>query len=110
MDTKTLFIDASGEDFYKKESKNNILTEENIDKIIQIFDKKESIEYVAKSVDNDEIASENYNLSVNTYVETKDTREPIDINILNSEIKITVSKIDKLRTEIDKIIAEIEVG
>lgn len=110
MDTKTLFIDASGEDFYKKESKNNILTEENIDKIIQIFDKKESIEFVAKSVDNDEIASENYNLSVNTYVETKDTREPIDINILNSEIKITVSKIDKLRTEIDKIIAEIEVG
>ena len=73
-----------------------------------MFDNKEDIDHVSKSVENDKIAEENYNLSVSSYVEAKDTREVIDINVLNAEIKTTVSKIDRLRTEIDNIIAEIE--
>lgn len=108
-DTKTQFIDASGEDFFKKETNNNMLTEDHIEKILELFDRKEDVDYIAKSVDNDQIAEKNYNLSVSTYVEPKDTREVIDINILNAEIKKTVAKIDKLRAEIDKIVAEIEV-
>ncbi|WP_310605302.1 type I restriction-modification system subunit M [Anaerosporobacter sp.] len=108
-DTKTQFIDASSEDFYKKETNNNILTPEHIEEIIKIFDSKEDIPYISRIVDNDKLTEENYNLSVSTYVEAKDTRESIDIKILNAEIKATVSKIDKLRAEIDKIIAEIEV-
>lgn len=108
-DTKTQFIDASGEEFYKKETNNNVLTDEHIEKILKLFDNKEDIDYVSKSIDNDKIAEENYNLSIGSYVEAKDTREEIDINVLNSEIKTTVAKIDKLRAEIDKIISEIEV-
>ena len=64
---------------------------------------------MAKCVDKDKIAEENYNLSVSSYVEAKDTREVIDINVLNAEIKTTVAKIDRLRADIDAIIAEIEV-
>ena len=45
---------------------------------------------------------------MSSYVESKDTREIIDINELNAEIKKTVSKIDKLRAEIDEIIEVIE--
>ena len=107
-DTKTQFIDVSGENFYKKETNNNILTNDHIEEIIKMFDNKEDIDHVSKSVENDKIAEENYNLSVSSYVEAKDTREIIDINVLNTEIKTTVSKIDKLRAEIDNIIAEIE--
>ncbi|OJF76430.1 MAG: type I restriction-modification system subunit M [Treponema sp. CETP13] len=106
--TKTQFIDASGEDFYKKETNNNILTSEHIEAIINLFDKKEDTDYICKSVDNDTIAEENYNLSVSSYVEAKDTREVIDINVLNAKIKTTVSNIDRLRAEIDEIVAEIE--
>lgn len=109
-DTKTQFIDASGEDFFKKDTNNNVLTEDHIEKILKLFDRKEDIDHVAKSVDKDKIAKEKYNLSVSTYVEAKDTREVIDITVLNAEIKTTVAKIDKLRAEIDDIIAEIEVG
>lgn len=107
-DTKIQFIDASGEDFYKKETNNNILTDEHIEKIMQLFAGKEDKEYVSASVDKDEIAKENYNLSVSSYVEAKDTREVIVIDALNAEIKKTVKNIDRLRCEIDKIIAEIE--
>lgn len=107
-DNKTQFIDASGEEFYKKATNNNILENEHIDKIIEIFDKKEDINHVAKMVDYDEIVKNDYNLSVSSYVEMKDTREKIDINKLNAEIKETVAKIDKLRAEIDDIIGVIE--
>ena len=86
-DTKVQFIDASGEEFYKKETNNNILTEKHIKKIMQLFSSKEDKEYISKSVDKDTIAHENYNLSVSSYVDAKDIREVIDIKILNAEIK-----------------------
>ena len=46
----------------------------------------------------------------NTYVEQEDTREVINITELNAEIKRIVAREQVLRDEIDKIIAEIEVG
>lgn len=107
-DTKIQFIDASGEEFYKKETNNNVLSQEHIDAIMQLFDSKEEKEYVSKNVDNEKIAEGNYDLSVSYYVEKKDTREVIDIDVLNAEIKKTVKNIDRLRSEIDAIIAEIE--
>ena len=107
-DNKTQFIDASGVDFYKKETNNNILTDKHIEKIMKTFDRKEDVDHVAISVDYDAIVENDYNLSVSSYVEAKDTREVIDINDLNAEIKKTVSKIDKLRAEIDEIIEVIE--
>jgi type I restriction enzyme M protein len=41
-------------------------------------------------------------------VEAEDTREKVDITVLNAELKVTVAKIDRLRAEIDAIMAEIE--
>lgn len=107
-ETNIQFIDASGEEFYKKEMNNNILLQEHIDAIMQLFDSKEEKEYVSKNIDNEKIAEGNYDLSVSSYVDRKDTREVIDIDVLNAEIKKTVKNIDRLRSEIDAIIAEIE--
>ncbi|WP_019635147.1 type I restriction-modification system subunit M [Paenibacillus fonticola] len=107
-DNKTQFIDASGADFYKKVTNNNILTDEHIEQIMKMFDSKEDVDHVAKSVDYDAIVQNDYNLSVSSYVEAKDTREVIDINQLNAEIKTTVAKIEQLRAEIDDIIEVIE--
>ena len=107
-DNTIQFIDASGEDFYKKETNNNILNNEHIEKIMTMFDSKEDVDHVAKSVDYDAIVQNGYNLSVSSYVEAKDTREVIDINKLNADIKTTVAKINQLRAEIDTIIEVIE--
>ena len=46
-DNKTQFIDASGEDFFKKVTNNNVLTDKHIEKIMEMFDSKEDVEYVA---------------------------------------------------------------
>lgn len=105
-DTNTQFIDASG--LFKKETNNNILTEDHIERIMQTFDSKVDTEHFAKSVSVETIANNDYNLSVSSYVEAKDNREVIDIQKLNAELKITVAKIDQLRADIDAIVAEIE--
>ncbi|HZJ84402.1 MAG TPA: type I restriction-modification system subunit M [Syntrophomonadaceae bacterium] len=104
----TLFIDASKE--FIKITNNNKLTAENIEKIVRTYANKEEIQYFSKLVANSEIAEEDYNLSVSTYVEIEDTREIIDIAELNKEIKTIVARQEVLRNEIDKIVAEIALS
>lgn len=106
LENKTLFIDASKE--FKKETNNNVLTDDNINHIVELFTNYQSVDYKSALVDNEVIGSEqDYNLSVSTYVEQEDTREKIDIDELNQEIAETVAKIDYLRAEIDKIVEEL---
>ena len=107
-DSNVLFIDASNE--FVKVTNNNKLTDENIGNIVDSVISREDVEYFAKLASYDEIKEEDYNLSVSTYVEQKDTREKIDIVKLNAEIKEIVAREQVLREEIDKIIADIEGG
>lgn len=107
-DNKIQFIDASRENFFTKETNNNVLEDKHIDRIIEIFDKKEDIDYIAKSVDYKTIAGNDYNLSVSSYIEVEDTRPKTDIKELNERIRRIVARENELRAEIDKIVAELE--
>ncbi len=107
-ENKTQFIDASGEDFFKKATNNNLLEDKHIESIMQMFDSKVDVEHVAKTIDNSKIAENDYNLSVSSYIEAKDNREQVDITKLNDEIAKTVVKINKLRADIDTIVKEIK--
>ena len=106
VENKVLFIDASKE--FKKETNNNILEEKNIVAIVEEFANRNDKQYFSRYVDVDEIVQNDYNLSVSTYVEKEDTREVIDIKVLNAQIKETVEKIDILRAEINEIVRELE--
>lgn len=105
-ENKVLFIDASKE--FKKETNNNILEEKNIQTIVEEFRNRTDKEYFSRYVDITEIEENDYNLSVSTYVEKEDTREVIDIKVLNKEIEETVKKIDELRSSINEIVKELE--
>lgn len=107
-ENSTLFIDASKE--CVKVTNNNKLTSENIENILATYEAREDKEYYAAVVANDRIAENDYNLSVSSYVEQEDTREKIDIKLLNAKIEQIVAREQALRDEIAKIIAEIEVG
>ncbi len=108
-DNSVLFIDATKE--CVKVTNNNKLSEENIENILKIFtERKEEIAHISKLVSNSTIAEGGYNLSVSTYIEKEDTREKIDIKVLNAQIKEIVAREEVLRKEIDKIIADIGGG
>ena len=87
------------------------MTDSNIEHIVELFSNYQNVDYKSALIDNDVIGSEqDYNLSVSTYVEQEDTREKIDIDVLNKEIAETVAKIDNLRAQIDKIVEELSYG
>ncbi|NCB76573.1 MAG: type I restriction-modification system subunit M [Negativicutes bacterium] len=106
-DNKTLFIDASNECI--KVTNNNKLTPENIERIVNTFANREEVRHFSHLASYEEVAANEYNLSVSTYVEAEDTREKVDIAVLNAEIEAIVAREQVLRAEIAKIIAEIEV-
>jgi type I restriction enzyme M protein len=106
IDTNTQFIDASG--LFKKETNNNVLLDAHIEQIMRVFDNKANVEHFAKSAPLEQVAANDYNLSVSSYVEAKDNREVVDIAQLSAELKATVIRIDQLRNQIDAIVAEID--
>ncbi len=105
-DSKTLFIDATKECI--KVTNNNKLTPDNINRIVDVFAKREEVAHFSHLATMDEISENDYNLSVSTYVEPEDTREAVDIEKLNAEIAQIVARENTLRTEIDANIKEIE--
>lgn len=105
-DNKVLFIDASSE--CVKVTNNNKLTPENINKIVDAFAQRTEEAHFSHLAEYSEVQENDYNLSVSTYVEAKDTREKIDIVKLNAEIAQIVARENELRAAIDQIVAEIE--
>ena len=106
VDNNTLFIDASNE--CVKVTNNNKLTEENLNRIVEVYTKREEVEHFVHVASIDEIAENDFNLSVSTYVEPEDKSEKIDIEELNKKIQNIVKKEEELRKAIDEIILEIE--
>jgi len=107
-DNTVTFIDASEQ--FVKAANNNKLSESNISKILGAHIDKTDQPHFCRQVTTQEIATQDYNLSVSTYVTKKDTREKVDITQLNAEIERIVSNGERLRAEIAKVVAEIEVA
>ena len=105
-DTKVLFIDATNE-FIRGSAKNK-LTKDNINKILDCYATRNSIEHFSRLVEHKEIEAKDYNISVGTYVELKDEREIVDIIKLNANIVKIVARQNELRTQIDGIVADLE--
>ncbi|HJQ09061.1 MAG TPA: type I restriction-modification system subunit M [Candidatus Saccharimonadales bacterium] len=104
-DNATLFIDASAE-FVRGGSKNK-LNEANRNKILEAYTNRRDIQFFAKLVKNDDIANNDYNIAVTSYVEQECIREVVDITKLNSELNSIVAEQDRYRSAIDAIVANI---
>jgi type I restriction enzyme M protein len=105
-DNKVLFVNAERE--FARQGNKNKLREQDRDKILETFTKREDIDYFSRLVDLEEIANNDYTLSVTSYVKAEDTREVIDITKLNAEIKEIVARQQELRLQIDAIVADLE--
>ena len=106
-DSRVLFIDATNECI--KVTNNNKLTQANMDRIVETYAQRKENAHFSHLATYEEVAGNDYNLSVSTYVEAEDTREKVDIQKLNAEIEEIVARGETLRKEIAAIIKEIEV-
>lgn len=107
-DNDVLFIDASKD--FVRQGKHNVMAASHRDKIVEMVAERSEEQYVSKRANAEEIAANDYNLSVSSYVELEDTREKIDIAQLNAEIAEIVERQAALRTSIDAIVGELEAG
>jgi len=106
VDDKVLFVDASSQ--FVREGNKNRLNEENREHLLSLAFERKDVEHVAKLVSIDDIAANDWNLSVSSYVEPEDTREKVDIAELNNRIAGIVERQQQLRASIDAIVAELE--
>lgn len=104
-DNSVLFIDASSE-FVHVGTKNK-LTEANQRAILDAYTGRQDTDHITRLVPNEDIAANNYNITVSSYVEQEDTREVVDIAELNAKIHRIVTRQQELRTSIDALVADL---
>jgi len=105
-DNAILFIDASAE-FVRGGNKNK-LTDNNRQRILNAFISRQDEAYFSRLVPCGEIAENDYNIAVSSYIEQENKSEAVDIEILNAQIAEIVIKQNHLRTAIDEIVADLE--
>ncbi len=105
-DNSILFVDAS-EEFVRNTNKNK-LSDANIENILSLLKNRVDVENKAIVVPNEDIAENDYNISVNSYLKTTTDEIEIDIVELNKNIQEIVAKQSQVRKELDSIIQELE--
>ena len=105
-DNSILFVDGSAE--FVHEGNKNKLAQPNIDRLLTAFVERQDADHFCKLVACEEVVANDCNLSVSSYVEQEDTREEVDIAELNRSIAEIVARQQVLRTEIDKIVMDLE--
>lgn len=104
-DNRTMFIDASNE--YIKATNANKLSQENITNILSLYEGRKNISHLCSVISNETISNKDYDLQVRTYVEPEE-EPPIDIAIVNEQLKNIVLQENDLRATIEHIITEFE--
>lgn len=100
-----LFIDASNE-FEKGKNQNN-LTDTNVEKIVDTFVKRETIDKYSYVASMDEIKENDYNLNIPRYVDTFEEEEPIDLAAVSKRIADIDKEIAKLDEELAVYLREL---
>ena len=106
IDNNILFINASDE-FVRNTNKNK-LSDDNISNILELLKNRVNIDNKCYLASYDEIKDNDYNISVNSYLKIDNKQEEVDIKELNKSIEEIVARQTKIRTELDKIISELE--
>jgi len=80
-----LFIDAS--QHYEKVKTQNYLRDEDVDRIVDTYEKRITIDKYSYVASLDEVRENDYNLNIPRYVDTFEEEEPVDIDVVARELK-----------------------
>ena len=103
-----LFIDASRE--FKAGKNQNLLSEENIDKITTTYRARQSVDKYAYLATLDEIKENDYNLNIPRYVDTFEEEEEIDLMAVRKEREQLKAQLVELEVEMGKYLEELGYG
>ncbi len=107
-DEKVLFIDASRE--FKSGKNQNVLTADNIQKVIDTYKARESVDKYAYLATLAEIQENDYNLNIPRYVDTFEEEEEIDLMAVRKERLTLQKELDELEVEMAGYLEELGYG
>ena len=107
-DNNVLFIDASRE--FKSGKNQNQLTEDNIQKIINTYKMRETVDKYAYLATLDEIKENDYNLNIPRYVDTFEEEAEIDLVAVRNERVLLQKELKTLEAEMEGYLKELGYG
>ena len=103
-----LFIDASRE--FKSGKNQNQLTEENIQKIVDTYQQRITVDKYSYLANADEVQENDYNLNIPRYVDTFEEEEEIDLMAVRAERIELNAKLADLEVEMNQYLEELGYG
>ncbi len=100
-----LFIDAS--QHFEKEKKQNVMKEEHIDHVLELYKNRQSVEKEAYLASFEDIEKNDFNLNIPRYVDTSEEEEQIDLKALSSDIKSTNKEIKDANASLLEMMGEL---
>lgn len=85
------FIDASK--LFEKEKKQNVMKDEHIDKVLELYKERKSVDKMAYLASYEEIEENDFNLNIPRYVDTSEEEPEIDLKELSGNIRNTNKEI-----------------
>lgn len=102
-----LFIDASGEENYEKGKNQNKLREQDIVKIVETYEKYETVDKYAYVASIEEIRENDYNLNIPRYVDTFEEEEPVDMEEVAKNIESIKKELKEVEEQMAKYLKEL---
>ena len=102
-----LFIDASGEGNYEKGKNQNKLREQDIEKIVETYEKYEDVDKYAYVATYEEIKENDYNLNIPRYVDTFEEEEPVDMEEVARNIENIKAELKEVEEQMAKYLKEL---
>ncbi|MBA4551897.1 type I restriction-modification system subunit M [Thermoactinomyces vulgaris] len=104
-----LFIDASGEEHYEKGKNQNKLREQDIEKIVETYEKREPIDKYAYVATLDEIRENDYNLNILRYVDTFEEEDPVDMDAVKENIRQIQQELKEVETQMERYLKKLGI-
>lgn len=99
---EVMFINASEEDFYTEQNNHNDLTETGIERILDAYSGWQTEDGICRAVPVDEIAENDYNLSISLYIDTIGDEEIVEVTSAYSQLKDARSARDAAEAQVDE--------
>ena len=102
-----LFIDASAEGNFEKGKNQNLLRDTDIQKIVDVYKKRETMPKYSYRATLDEIRENDYNLNIPRYVDTFEEEDPVDIQAVKKNIADIEAELAQVQEQMKKYLDEL---
>lgn len=100
-----LFIDASRK--FEKGKKQNAMTDEHIDSVIELYNRRETVEKESFLAGFADIEKNDFNLNIPRYVDNFEKEEEIDLKALLSDMKQTEEETSRIQGELVSLMKDL---